>query len=108
MALSRAFTPAQFRDAFLGVVGPVGATVTIPSTAAGATTENSGISVPGAALGDLVFVIPAVAPTAGCVIAASVTAANTVTIVTTVGTGGTTYNPGAQTLTFFCLRLRTA
>lgn len=107
MALVRGFTPAQFRDSFLGVVGPVPVSGTIASTAAGASSTIN-VTVPGMLPGDIVFVIPAVNPTNGCVIDGMVTAANTVTIYTAVATGGVTYNPGAQTLTIFALRLKTA
>lgn len=107
MALTRGFTPAQFRDSFLGVVGPVPVSATIPSTAAGASSVVN-VAVPGVALGDIVFVITAVAPTAGTTVDAMVTSAGNVTVYTAVATGGTTYNPGAQTLTFIALRAKTA
>ena|SRR5579859_1092085 len=107
MALTRGFYAGQFRDAFLGVVGPVPVSATIPSTAAAASSLVN-VAVPGVQLGDIVFVIPAVAPTAGCTIDANVTSAGNVTVYTAVATGGTTYNPGAQTLTFVALRAKTA
>lgn len=108
MALTRGFTPAQFRDAFLGTIGPVPVSVTIASTAAGASSTVNA-TVPGVLPGDIVFVIPAVNPTNGCIIDASVISANTVTVYTAVATGGATYNPaGAQILTFFALRVKTA
>ena len=107
MALTRGFTPAQFRDSFLGVIGPVPVSVTIASTAAGASSTIN-VAVPGVLPGDIVFVIPAVNPTNGCIIDASAISAGNVTLYTAVATGGTTYNPGAQTLTFVALRAKTA
>lgn len=108
MALSRGFSASQFRDYALGTVGPVPVTATIASTAAGATSFVS-VTVPGVALGDiLIGIVPTVAPTAGTVIDGMVTAANTVSVQTSVATGGTTYNPGAQVLTFLFLRPKLA
>lgn len=108
MALTRGFTPAQFRDVFLGAIGPVPVSATIASTAAGASSKVD-VTVPGVQLGDiLIDVLPTVAPTSGCVITGSVTAANTVSVYTAVATGGTLYNPGAQVLTFILLRAKTA
>lgn len=107
MALTRGFTPAQFRDAFLGVVGPVPVTATIASTAAGASSTIN-VTVPGVQPGDIIFVIPAVNPGNGGIIDGTVISANTVTLYTAVATGGATYNPGAQVLTFFALRAKTA
>lgn len=107
MALTRGFAPNQFRGVFLGTVGPVPVSATIASTAAGAISFVS-VTVPGVALGDIIFIIPSVAPTAGTVIDGTVTAANTVSVQTSVATGGTTYNPGAQILTFLALRAKLA
>jgi uncharacterized protein (DUF697 family) len=106
MSLVRGFSPAQFRDSFLGVIGPVPVSATIPSTAAGALTHVE-VTVPGVQVGDIVLgIVPAVTPTVGTVIDGSVTAANTVTVQTSCATGGTTYTPGAQVLTFLLLRAK--
>lgn len=78
------------------------ATVTIPSVATAAGTSVA-VTVAGAAVGDSVDVIPQV-NTAGLLISASVTAANTVTVVAR-NDSGATVNLGAQLFYFVVSRV---
>jgi hypothetical protein len=95
----------QFEGLFT-LVEVVQASVTIASTAAGASSVVSGVTPASsqAALGDIVLVsVPG--NTGGAVVDASVTAAGTLAVSTFNPTGASTYNPGAQLLTFVVLRL---
>lgn len=94
----------QFEGLF-NLVEVVQASVTIASTAAGASSVVTGVAPAGsqAAVGDIVLVsVPG--NTAGALVEATVTAPGTLAVVTFNPTGGSTYNPGAQLLTFFILR----
>lgn len=106
MALIRGFTPAQFRDAFLGVVGPLQVTADIPSAAAGA---NSTVAVTGTALavGDIVIGIQPTTLVAGVSYDATVTANGTLSIVMHNGTGGAV-DPASQVYTIIALRPKLA
>jgi hypothetical protein len=79
MALSRGFSPAQFRDAFLGTVGNTVVNVAVPSISAGATAHITGVAVPGVAVNDIVFVQP-VTPVPGLILDAQPTAAGTIEV----------------------------
>lgn len=107
MALSRGFSPAQFRDAFIGTFGPVTVTATIPSTA---TLTNSTVAVTVAGLqpNDMVFVLPqGSALVAGVQVDGICTAANTLSLVANNGSAGT-YNPGSQSFIIMALRPKLA
>lgn len=99
---------AMFAKQFEGLfqlVEVVQASVTIASTAAGASSVVANITPTGsqAAVGDYVLVsVPN--NTAGANVEACVTAAGTFAVSTFNPTGGSTYNPGAATLTFIVLR----
>lgn len=116
MALIRTFLPGQFRDNFLGSVGPFQVTATIASTAAGANGSAQASAVAGSApalaallqASDMIIeIIPATPQTAGVSFTATVTANGVLWLTASNGTGGA-YNPGAQTFTVFALRLKTA
>lgn len=106
MALIRGFSPAQFRDAFLGVVGPFQVTADIPSAAAGA---NSTVAVTGTALavGDIVISVQPTTLVAGVTYDANVTANGTVSLVMHNGSGGAV-DPASQVYTIIALRPKTA
>lgn len=109
MALSRGFSPDQFRGAVLGTIGPFTVNATIPSIATGA---NGTVSVTangfGLAVGDILFVLPqGAALVAGVDIEAIVTAANVFSLVAHNGSGGA-FNPGAQNYVIVGLRFKTA
>jgi hypothetical protein len=80
-------------------------TVTIASTAAGASsvTANQAIASSGAAVGDICLVSSPV-NTAGAQLTASVVAAGTFVLTVVNPTGGSTFNPGAQTYTVYVFR----
>lgn len=109
MALTRGYSPAQFRDAVLGTIGPFTVNATIPSIATGA---NGTVAVTAAGLGllpgDVLFVIPqGAALVAGVDIEAIVTAANVFSLVAHNGSAGA-FNPGAANYTIVGLRFKTA
>lgn len=64
-------------------------TADFPSATAGVSTTVTGISVPGAVVGDKVLVSPVAASTAGFTFNGEVTAADTVCLTATNGTAGT-------------------
>lgn len=110
MALTRAFSPAQFRDATLGTLGPAPVAATIPSTAAGANGEVSNLTMAGVQVGDVLFVLSYSNGTtwaAGVDIEAVATAANTIALVAHNGSGAA-FNPGAQTYVVAGFRFKTA
>lgn len=97
-----------FSKQFEGIwnlVETVQASVTVASTAAGASSVTGSITPSGSAcaVGDIVLLSNPV-NTAGAVLTASVTAAGTLVVACFNPTGGATYNPGAQTITFYILR----
>lgn len=110
MALSRGFSPAQFRDAVLGTLGPYPVTATIPSTASGANGTVA-VTVPASAgfqVGDILFVLPSGGGlVAGVDIEATVTSATAISLVAHNGSGGA-FNPGSQTYTLVGFRFKTA
>lgn len=122
MALIRTFLPGQYRDNFLGSVGPFYVTATIPSTlttAVGAGAASAAAS-PGPQLSnsaalaallqqsDIVLdVIPVVAQPSLIVFSGQITSNGALTILAQNGSGST-YNPGALTFMVFALRLKTA
>lgn len=79
---------SQFRGAFIQV-GVFTVTADFPSATAGVSTAVTGLSAPGAAIGDVVLVSPVTASTAGFAFSGQVTAANTVSVTATNGTAGT-------------------
>lgn len=122
MALIRTFLPGQYRDNFLGSVGPFYVNATIPSTAAGAVgaATASAASSPGPTASnsmalsallqasDIVMdVIPVVAQPSLVVFSGQITSNGNLSIVAQNGTGGA-YNPGALVFMVFVLRLKTA
>ncbi len=110
MALTRGFSPSQFRDKILGSIGPVPVSATIPSTAAGANGTVA-VTVPaslGLLPGDILFVIPSGGGlVAGVDIEATVVSATSVSLVAHNGTGSA-FNPGAQTYTLVGFRFNQA
>lgn len=110
MALIRGFSPAQFRDAVIGSLGPYPVTATIPSTATGANGTVAA-AVPASAgfqVGDILFVIPAgAALVAGVDVEAVVTSTTAISLVAHNGSGGA-YNPGSATYTLVGFRFKTA
>jgi len=94
----------QFEGLF-DLVEVVQASATVASTNAGASSVTSSITPTGsqAGIGDIVL-LGCPVNTAGAVLEASVTAAGTFVIACINPTGGSTFNPGAQTYTFYVLR----
>lgn len=110
MALNRGFTPAQFRDTFLGSVGPFTVAGTPASTATGVTNTFS-LTVP-AALGlqvnDIVTILPqGTALVAGVDLQGTVISATSIAVTTSNGSAGT-YNPGASSFIVVGLRPKLA
>lgn len=110
MALTRGYSPSQFRDKILGSIGPVPVTATIPSTAAGANGTVA-VTVPatlGLAVGDIIFVIPqGAALVAGVDVEATVMSPTSVSLVAHNGSLGA-YNPGAATFVLVGFRFNQA
>jgi hypothetical protein len=97
-------------SALRGVVLQAGAYVvsaTVASTATGANGKSGTVSCPGVLPGDVVFVAPVAAQTAGVAFNAAVTAADTIVITAMNGSAGT-YNPGAQSFNVLVLRPKVA
>jgi len=94
----------QFENIF-DLCEVVQASATVASTAAGASSVTSSITPTGsqAVIGDEVLLSCPV-NTAGAIVTATVTAAGTFVITCVNPTGGSTFNPGAQTYTFYVLR----
>src|ERR1700745_1355 len=95
----RTFLPGQFRDYFLGAIGPFQVTATIASTAAGANGSAQASAAAGAgnaqalancqqATDFILEVIPTVAQTAGVAFTGTITANGVVWITASNGTGG--------------------
>ena len=110
MALTRGFSPSQFRDKLLGSIGPVPVTATIPSTAAGANGKVD-VVVPatlGLAVGDILFVIPqGAALVSGVDVEAIVLSSTSVSLVAHNGSLGA-FNPGAATYVLVGFRFNQA
>jgi len=110
MALTRGFSPSQFRNKILGSIGPFPVTAAIPSTAAGANGTVA-VTIPaglGLAIGDILFVIPqGVALVAGVDVEAIVTSPTTISLVAHNGSAGA-FNPGAATYTIVGFRFNQA
>lgn len=110
MALTRGYSPSQFRNKILGSIGPVPVAATIPSTAAGG---NGAVTVTVAAglglqVGDILFVIPqGAALVAGVDIEATVLTSTTISLVAHNGSGGA-FNPGAATYVLIGFRFNQA
>ena len=110
MALTRGFSPSQFRDKILGSVGPIPVTATIPSTAAGANGKIT-VAVPaglGLQVGDVLFVIPqGAALVDGVDVEAVVLTSTSVSLVAHNGSTGA-YNPGSATYVLVGFRFNQA
>lgn len=110
MALTRGYSPAQFRNKTLGAIGPFQVTATIPSTAAG-TNGTVSVAVPaglGLLPGDILFVIATGGGlVAGVNLEAFLTNATTLQLVASNGSAGA-FNPGPQTYTIVGFRFNQA
>jgi len=110
MALTRGFSPSQFRDKILGSIGPIPVNATIPSTAAGANGKVT-IAVSatlGLVVGDILFVIPqGAALVDGVDVEAVVLTSTSVSLVAHNGSGSI-YNPGAANFVLVGFRFNQA
>lgn len=107
MALIRGFSPAQFRDAVLGSVGPFQVTATIASVAAGAVGGVQ-VALPvglGLQVGDVLQVVSPVASRVR--VDAQVDDATHISLIAANGSAGA-FNPGAIVYTIVGFRFKTA
>ena len=107
MALTRGFSPAQFRGAFLGVVGPVAVTPSFTSVTSGTFAKSAGLSCPGAQVGDIVLVIGLATSVAGVTFDGQVSAANTIEL-DVFNISGSAYTNTTLPVTVLLLRAKTA
>jgi hypothetical protein len=99
-------SPAQLRD-FVIAAGTYSVTATLPTPATTVNGFVGSITVTGVALGDLVLVAPTTALTAGVSYQGTVTAANTIAITVSNGSGGGATG-GSKTLNVLVFRLKMA
>lgn len=107
MALQRGFSQSQYRDTFLGSVGPFLVTATIPSTAA-AAVGGVQVTIPtgsGFQPGDILFVVSPVVSRVS--VEAQVDDATHISFIAENGSAGA-FNPGSVAYTLIGLRPKLA
>jgi hypothetical protein len=107
MALTRGFSPSQFRDGALGMIGPFQVTATIPSTAAGAVGGVQVVMPTGLGLqtGDVLFIQAPV--TSRVSIEVQVDDATHLSLIASNGSAGA-FNPGSIVYTVVGYRPKAA
>lgn len=107
MALIRGFSPSQFRDGALGMIGPFQVTATIPSTAAGAVGGVQVVMPTGLGLqtNDVLFVMSPI--TSRVSVECQVDDATHLSLIASNGSAGA-FNPGAVVYTVVGYRPKTA